>query len=249
MEGLNYWGYGYKTQHSYPRSWLITWRRPGVKFGRNVMKKKQHKNYQDTDKKSAINKKLILRLRSLILKWFQLKTNLSSFVCTQLNSFKNCNIILIILFNIISLFALSQIVPSFSRKLMTANECLIKLLMLNWNTWNRLTVCKNWIISTTLGWYVIKAKKTKSKESQLLQVVNNQNFILKDQALLSVQIEMSLSDHQNKIGRLFQGLSSDTSGHCVYCAILQARDFWPYSCCFVGCRVQDLFNTARSLHV
>ena len=22
MEGSNYWGYGYKTQHSYPRSWL-----------------------------------------------------------------------------------------------------------------------------------------------------------------------------------------------------------------------------------
>ena len=34
------------------------------------------KNYQDEDKKSAINKKkkLILRLRSLISKWFQLKT-------------------------------------------------------------------------------------------------------------------------------------------------------------------------------
>ena len=38
-------------------------------------KKKQHKNYQDEDKKSAINKKLILRLRSLISKWFQLKTS------------------------------------------------------------------------------------------------------------------------------------------------------------------------------
>ena len=57
MEGSNYWGYGYKTQHFYPRSLLITWRRPGVKFGRNVVKKKQHKNYQDEDKKSAINKK------------------------------------------------------------------------------------------------------------------------------------------------------------------------------------------------
>ena len=60
MEDSNYWGYGYKTQHSYPRSQLITWRRPEVKFGRNVVKKKQHKNYQDEDKKSAINKKLIL---------------------------------------------------------------------------------------------------------------------------------------------------------------------------------------------
>ena len=54
MEGSNYWGHGYKTQHSYPRSRLITWRRPEVKFGRNVVKKKQHKNYQDEDKKSAI---------------------------------------------------------------------------------------------------------------------------------------------------------------------------------------------------
>ena len=60
MEGSNYWGYGYKTQHSYPKSRLITWRRPEVKFVRNVMKKKQHKNYYDEDKKSAINKKLIL---------------------------------------------------------------------------------------------------------------------------------------------------------------------------------------------
>ena len=50
MEGSNYWGYGYKTQHSYPRSRLITWRRPEVKFDRNVVKK--HKNYQDEDKKS-----------------------------------------------------------------------------------------------------------------------------------------------------------------------------------------------------
>ena len=50
MEGSNYWGYGYKTQHSYLRSRLITWRRPEVKFGQNVVKKKQHKNYQDEEK-------------------------------------------------------------------------------------------------------------------------------------------------------------------------------------------------------
>ena len=52
---------GYKTQHSYPRSRLITRRRPEVKFGRNVVKKKQQqkrKNYQDEDKKSTINKKI-----------------------------------------------------------------------------------------------------------------------------------------------------------------------------------------------
>ena len=36
---------------------LITWRRPEVKFGRNLVKKKQHKKYQDENKKSAMNKK------------------------------------------------------------------------------------------------------------------------------------------------------------------------------------------------
>ena len=35
-------------------------------FGRNAVKKKQHKNYQDEDKKSAINKKLILRVLALV---------------------------------------------------------------------------------------------------------------------------------------------------------------------------------------
>ena len=69
MEGSNYWGYDYKTQHSYPRSRLITWRRPEVKFGRNVVKKKQHKNYQDEDKKSAINKKLILTFLHALSSW------------------------------------------------------------------------------------------------------------------------------------------------------------------------------------
>ena len=44
--GPNYWGYGYKTQYSYPRLQLITWK-PEVKFSQNVVKKKQHKNYQD----------------------------------------------------------------------------------------------------------------------------------------------------------------------------------------------------------
>ena len=67
MEGSNYWGYGYKTQHSYPRSQLITWRRPEVKFGRNVVRKTTKKNKLPRwGKKSAI--KLILRLRSLIYK-------------------------------------------------------------------------------------------------------------------------------------------------------------------------------------
>ena len=54
-------------------------------------KKKQHKNYQDEDKKSAINKKLIPRLRSLISKWFQLKTN--KWYIHNLGSVQeNCNI-------------------------------------------------------------------------------------------------------------------------------------------------------------
>ena len=57
MEGSNYRRYGYKTQHSYPGSWLITRRRPEGKFGRNVeSEKKQKKNYQDEDRKSVINK-------------------------------------------------------------------------------------------------------------------------------------------------------------------------------------------------
>ena len=87
MEGSNCWGYGYKTQHSYPRWRLITWRRPEVKFGRNVVKKKQNKNYQDEDKKSTINKKLILRLRSLISKWFQLKTITNYYYITPCDFF------------------------------------------------------------------------------------------------------------------------------------------------------------------
>ena len=67
MEGSNYWGYVYKTQHSYPRSRLITWRRPEVKLGRNVVKKKQHKKLpDDEDKMSVINKKLILICKNIL---------------------------------------------------------------------------------------------------------------------------------------------------------------------------------------
>ena len=73
MEGRNYWGYGYKTQHSYPRSRLITWRRPEAKFGRNVVKKKQHKNYQDEDKKSAMNKKNNSQIKKPHLKMIPIK--------------------------------------------------------------------------------------------------------------------------------------------------------------------------------
>ena len=75
MEGSNYWGYSYKTQHFYPRSRLITWRRPEVRFGRNVVKKKQLKNYQDEDKKSAINKKISSQIKKPYLKTISIKAN------------------------------------------------------------------------------------------------------------------------------------------------------------------------------
>ena len=99
MEGSNYWRYGYKTQHSYPRSRLITWRRPEVKFGRNVVKKKQHKNYQDED----MNKKLIL---------------INNSICTPLNGYKYGYLTLKILLNINYLFAYSYshiVRPIFTR--------------------------------------------------------------------------------------------------------------------------------------
>ena len=44
MESRNFWGYGYKTQHSYTKTRLITWRWPEVKFGRNVVRKTPKKN-------------------------------------------------------------------------------------------------------------------------------------------------------------------------------------------------------------
>ena len=72
MEGSNYWWYGYKTQHSYPRSRLITWRRPEVKFGRNVVRKTAKTTKM---RRKVHNKKLILWLRSLISKkGFPIKT-------------------------------------------------------------------------------------------------------------------------------------------------------------------------------
>ena len=72
MEGSDYWGYGYKTQYSYPRSQLIPWRRPEVKFGRKVVRKT--KNLPRWGQKVRNKKKLILRLSSLISKGFPIKT-------------------------------------------------------------------------------------------------------------------------------------------------------------------------------
>ena len=83
MECSNYWGNGYKTQHSYPKSRLITWRRPEVKFGRNVVKKKQHKNYQDEDKKSAINKKNNYQIKKPHLKMIPIK-----YIFDKFNNFR-----------------------------------------------------------------------------------------------------------------------------------------------------------------
>ena len=66
MEGSNYWGYGYKTQHSYPRSRLIIWRRPEAKFGRNVVRRNNNNNKNKTTKMRTKSpqwiKKLILEL-------------------------------------------------------------------------------------------------------------------------------------------------------------------------------------------
>ena len=76
MEGSNYWGYGYKTQHFYPRSRLITWRRPEVKIGRNVVRRNNNNNKKTTKmrtKKSAI-KTINSQIKSLISKGFPIKT-------------------------------------------------------------------------------------------------------------------------------------------------------------------------------
>ena len=62
-------------------NWIpITWRRPEVKFGRNVMKKKQHKNYEDEDKKSAINKKINSQIKKPHLKMIPIKDPLFMFL-------------------------------------------------------------------------------------------------------------------------------------------------------------------------
>ena len=73
MEGSNYWGYGYRTQHS--------------EVAVNHLKKARGEIWpkRSERRKSAINKKIILRLRSLISTWFQLKTSLFfMFLCLGL---------------------------------------------------------------------------------------------------------------------------------------------------------------------
>ena len=45
---------------------MLTRNRGDSNLAETLWKKKQHKNYQDEDKKSAINKKLILRLKKAL---------------------------------------------------------------------------------------------------------------------------------------------------------------------------------------
>ena len=54
-----------------------------MKFGRNVVKKKQHKNYQDEDKKSAINKKISSQIKKPHLKMIPIKAFKSIFQKTS----------------------------------------------------------------------------------------------------------------------------------------------------------------------
>ena len=46
-----------------------------MRFGQNVVKKKQHKNYQDEDKKSAINKRINSQIKKPNLKMIPIKDN------------------------------------------------------------------------------------------------------------------------------------------------------------------------------
>ena len=81
MEGSNYWGYGYKTQHSYPRSRLIAWRRPGVKFGRNVVRRNNKKNPSRWGQKVR-NKKLISQVNILYLLLISMFYELMYYSCS-----------------------------------------------------------------------------------------------------------------------------------------------------------------------
>ena len=51
----NNWGHRYKTQHSYPRSRLITWRRPEMKIGRNIVRKTTRTTKMRTKVRNKIN--------------------------------------------------------------------------------------------------------------------------------------------------------------------------------------------------
>ena len=58
MEGSNYWGYGYKDSAFLSEVAVNHLKKArGEIRPKRSERKKQHKNYQDEDKKSAINKK------------------------------------------------------------------------------------------------------------------------------------------------------------------------------------------------
>ena len=60
MEGSNYWGHGYKTHHSYPRSRLNHLKKArGEIWPKRSEEETTHKIYLDEDKKSAIDKQKI----------------------------------------------------------------------------------------------------------------------------------------------------------------------------------------------
>ena len=101
-------------------------------------KKKQHKNYQDVDKKFAINKKVFLRLRSLISKWFQLKT-IKRYIYIYIFCFKYFNSILRSSWK--NVFAFLYIYWSVDR--VFAN-----------GLWNQGSI-QDRVIPTTQKWYVI----------------------------------------------------------------------------------------------
>ena len=75
MEGSNYWGYGYKTQHSYRRSRLnhLKKARGDIWPKRSEEETTQKKTYQDEDKKSVINKKINFQIKKPHLKMIPIK--------------------------------------------------------------------------------------------------------------------------------------------------------------------------------
>ena len=75
MESSNYWGYGYKTQHSYPRSWLNHLKKAR---GEIWPKRSERRNNTKTSKmrtESAINKKINSQIKKPHLKMIPIKDN------------------------------------------------------------------------------------------------------------------------------------------------------------------------------
>ena len=114
MEGSNDWGYGYKTQHSYPRSRLVTWRRSEVKFSRNVGRRNNKKPTKMRTKSpqwirinSQISLQVILFLSKLEIICLHTCIAIAS---SKLDGFNYCNVTQTLLSNIYHLFAHSQVI-------------------------------------------------------------------------------------------------------------------------------------------